>query len=252
MTQTKTQPTYQDLTKLMFTSGNPKTDKNLKIESLKKYWIKRLNLAPASISGFNTCASSSIGCRKACLHASGNPVFMSQKTLGRVNRTLLYFKDRAKFLSMITKEIRNHEKNCKKHNLKPVIRLNTTSDIMFENHKIMELFPNVQFYDYTKHFKRMIKFLRGELPSNYHLTFSKNEANDKEAIEVLKRGGNVAIVFRKELPEYFHSYKVISGDDHDLRFLDDKNVVVGLKEKPALNPETGKKEIDQSGFVIDL
>ena len=59
MTQTKTQPTYQDLTKLMFTSGNPKTDKNLKIESLKKYWIKRLNLAPASISGFNTCASSS-------------------------------------------------------------------------------------------------------------------------------------------------------------------------------------------------
>lgn len=252
MIQTKTQPTYQDLTKLMFTSGNPKTDKNLKIESLKKYWIKRLNLAPASISGFNTCASSSIGCRKACLHASGNPVFMSQKTLGRVNRTLLYFKDRAKFLSMITKEIRNHEKNCKKHNLKPVIRLNTTSDIMFENHKIMELFPNVQFYDYTKHFKRMIKFLRGELPSNYHLTFSKNEANDKEAIEVLKRGGNVAIVFRKELPEYFHSYKVISGDDHDLRFLDDKNVVVGLKEKPALNPETGKKEIDQSGFVVDL
>jgi len=252
MTQTKTQPTYQNLTKLMFTSGNPKTDKNLKIESLKKYWIKRLNLAPASISGFNTCASSSIGCRKACLHASGNPVFMSQKTLGRVNRTLLYFKDRAKFLSMITKEIRNHEKNCKKHNLKPVIRLNTTSDIMFENHKIMELFPNVQFYDYTKHFKRMIKFLRGELPNNYHLTFSKNEANDKEAIEILKRGGNVAIVFRKELPEYYHSYKVISGDDHDLRFLDDKNVVVGLKEKPALNPETGKKEIDQSGFVIDL
>ena len=252
MIQTKTQPTYQDLTKLMFTSGNPKTDKNLKIESLKKYWIKRLNLAPASISGFNTCASSSIGCRKACLHASGNPVFMSQKTLGRVNRTLLYFKDRAKFLSMITKEIRNHEKNCKKHNLKPVIRLNTTSDIMFENHKIFELFPNVQFYDYTKHFKRMIKFLRGELPSNYHLTFSKNEANDKEAIEVLKRGGNVAIVFRKELPEYYHSYKVISGDDHDLRFLDDKNVVVGLKEKPALNPETGKKEIDQSGFVVDL
>ena len=89
---------------------------------------------------------------------------MPQKTLGRVNRTLLYFKDRARFLSMITKEIRNHEKNCKKHNLKPVIRLNTTSDIMWENHKIFELFPNVQFYDYTKHFKRMIKFLRGELP----------------------------------------------------------------------------------------
>ena len=29
----KKQPTYKDLTKLMFTNGNPKTDKNLKIES---------------------------------------------------------------------------------------------------------------------------------------------------------------------------------------------------------------------------
>jgi len=167
----KTQPTYKDLTKLMFTNGNPKTDKNLKIESLKKYWIKRLNLAPASISGFNTCASASKGCREACLHEAGNPVFMPQKTLGRVNRTQLYFKDRAKFLYMITKEIRNHEINCKKHGLKPVIRLNTTSDIMWENHKIFDLFPNVQFYDYTKHFNRMIKYLKGKLPANYHLTF---------------------------------------------------------------------------------
>ena len=109
MINSKIKPTYETLNKLMFTSGNPKTDKNLKIESLKKYWIKRLNLAPASISGFNTCASASEGCRNACLHEAGNPVFMPQKTLGRVNRTLLYFKDRARFLSMMTKEIRNHE-----------------------------------------------------------------------------------------------------------------------------------------------
>jgi hypothetical protein len=250
MINAKIKPTYETLNKLMFTSGNPKTDKNLKIESLKKYWIKRLNLAPASISGFNTCASASEGCRNACLHEAGNPVFMPQKTLGRVNRTLLYFKDRARFLSMITKEIRNHEKNCKKHNLKPVIRLNTTSDIMWENHKIFELFPNVQFYDYTKHFKRMIKFLRGELPKNYHLTFSRNEANDKETMEVLRHGGNVAIVFRKNLPEYYQGYKVVSGDEHDLRFLDDKNVIVGLKEKLTLN-KNGKLDKDNSGFVVN-
>ena len=52
MTAQKTKPTYLDLTKLMFTNGNPKTDKNLKIESLKKYWIKRLNIAPAKKSGY--------------------------------------------------------------------------------------------------------------------------------------------------------------------------------------------------------
>ena len=249
----KTQPTYQDLTKLMFTNGNPKTDKNLKIESLKKYWIKRLNLAPASISGFNTCASASKGCREACLHEAGNPVFMPQKTLGRVNRTLLLFKDLARFKSMAAKEIRNHEINCKKHGLKPVIRLNTTSDIMFEKQKFnfMQDFPNVQFYDYTKHFNRMIKYLRGELPKNYHLTFSRNEANDFQATQVLKAGGNVAVVFRKELPKTYKGFKVINGDEHDLRFLDDKNVVVGLKEKLTLNSK-GKLDRDNSGFVVDL
>ena len=251
MTIQKTKPTYKDLTKIMFTSGNPKLDKNLKDEDLKKYWIKRLNLAPASISGFNTCASASKGCKEACLHEAGNPVHMPQKTLGRVNRTLLYFKDRAKFLSMITREIRNHEILCKKYDLKPVIRLNTTSDIMWENHKIFELFPNVQFYDYTKHFKRMIKYLKGSMPENYHLTFSRNETNDFQSTQVLKAGGNVAVVFRNKLPKTYKGFKVINGDEHDLRFLDDKNVVVGLKEKLTLNKH-GKLDKDHSGFVVDL
>ena len=252
MTLKKTKPNYKELTKLMFTNGNPKTDKNLKIESLKKYWIKRLNLAPASISGFNTCASASQGCKEACLHEAGNPVFMPQKTLGRVNRTQLYFKDRAKFLSMITREIRNHEINCNKHGLKPVVRLNTTSDIMWENHKIFELFPKTQFYDYSKHFKRMLKYLKGDMPKNYHLTFSRNEINDFQATQVLKAGGNVAVVFRKELPKTYKGFKVVSGDDHDLRFLDDKNVVVGLKEKLTIDKKTGKLGRDNSGFVVDL
>jgi len=253
MTLQKTKPTYHDLTKLMFTNGNPKTDKNLKIESLKKYWIKRLNLAPSNISGFNTCASASKGCKEACLHEAGNPVFMPQKTLGRVNRTLLLFKDQAKFKYMAAKEIRNHEINCNKHGLKAVIRLNTTSDIMFEKSKFnfMQDFPNVQFYDYTKHFNRMIKYLRGELPKNYHLTFSRNEANDFQTTQVLKAGGNVAVVFRNKLPKTYKGFKVINGDEHDLRFLDDKNVVVGLKEKLTLNSK-GKLDRDNSGFVVDL
>ena len=254
MTIQKTKPTYLDLTKLMFTNGNPKTDKNLKIESLKKYWIKRLNLAPASISGFNTCASASKGCREACLHEAGNPVFMPQKTLGRVNRTHLLFKDEAKFISMITREIRNHEILCKKYDLKPVIRLNTTSDVMFERKKFsfMQNFPNVQFYDYTKHFNRVMKSLKGQLPVNYHLTFSRNEKNDFQATQVLKAGGNVAVVFRKELPETYKGFKVVSGDEHDLRFLDPSNVVVGLKEKLTIDKKTGKLGRDNSGFVVDL
>jgi len=251
MTLQKTKPTYHDLKKLMFTDGNPKTDKNKHIKDLDQYLIKRLNFAPAKISGYEVCASKSKGCEGACLHEAGNPVHMPQKTLGRVNRTLFYFKERAKFLSMMTREIRNHEINCKKKNLKPVVRLNTTSDIMWENHKIFDLFPNVQFYDYTKHFKRMIKYLKGSMPKNYHLTFSRNEANDFQTTQVLKAGGNVAIVFRKELPATYKGFKVIDGDLHDLRFLDQKNVVVGLKEKLTLNSK-GKLDRDNSGFVVDL
>ena len=237
---------------LLRKGDNPKLNKHTKIEELKKYWEMHLNLIPSSISGFQVCASESEGCSNACLHASGNPVFMSQKTLGRTNRTLFYFKERAKFLAMASKELRNFEILCKKHGLKPVVRLNTTSDIMWENHNLIQTFKNIQFYDYSKHFKRMMKYLKGELPENYHLTFSLNEKNHKEGFEVLKCGGNVAMVFRNTPPETYKGYKVINGDLHDMRFTDPKNVIVGLKEKLHLNPETGKKERDQSGFVIDL
>ena len=89
-----------------------------------------------------------------------------------------------------------------------------------------------------------MKFARGEYPPNYHLTYSLNEDNYNKAIEVLKNGGNVAVVFRKDLPQNFNGYKVINGDEHDLRYLDEKNVVVGLKAK-------GKAKKDTSGFVMN-
>lgn len=235
---------YDEPKKLCFKNGNPKTDKNLKIESLKKYWILRLNLAPYKISGFNTCSSASQGCANACLHTAGNPVFMPQKTLGRINRTRFYFRDRAKFLTKLIKEITNHELYCYKNDFIPVVRLNTTSDIPWEIHKIFDLFPRVQFYDYTKIKKRAIKFAQGLMPKNYHLTFSMNEANHTDCDEVLQQGGNIAVVFRDKLPDTYKGYKVVNGDEHDLRFTDPKNVVVGLKAK-------GLAKTDQSGFVIN-
>ena len=113
------------------------------------------------------------------------------------------------------------------------------------------MFPNITFYDYTKIPKRILKYINGEYPKNYHLTFSLNESNKEDAFNILKSGGNVAIVFRKNIPNTYKGYKVINGDEHDLRFLDDKNVVVGLKEKLTLNKQ-GKLDRDNSGFVVDL
>ena len=122
--------------------------------------------------------------------------------------------------------------------------LNTTSDISWENYNLFEKFPMLQFYDYTKIQKRALKFARGEYPPNYHLTYSLNEDNYDKAVEVLNEGGNIAVVFRKDLPDTFMGKKVVNGDLHDLRYLDPKNVVVGLKAK-------GKAKTDYSGFVMN-
>jgi len=113
---------------------------------------------------------------------------------------------------------------------------------------LMQKFPETQFYDYTKSFKRMKAFLNGELPSNYHLTFSCSETNSKVAQLVLSMGGNVAVVFRNQLPSTWNGVEVINGDKSDLRFLDTpqgirrSGVVVGLIEK-------GLAKKDQTGFV---
>ena len=234
---------YKKPVKLTFKTGNPKTDKNLKQE-YNKYWILRLNLAPYKISGYNVCPSASVGCAESCLHTAGNPVFQKQKDKGRINRARYYFQSRVEFLNQLTKEIKNFEIWCIKNNLIPVVRLNTTSDIPWEIHNIFELFPNIQFYDYTKIYKRAVKFVKGEYPKNYHLTYSLNEDNKDLAFNILKMGGNISAVFRKDLPNTYKGYKVVNGDEHDLRFLDLQNSIVGLKAK-------GKAKTDYSGFVLD-
>ena len=90
----------------------------------------------------------------------------------------------------------------------------------------------------------MANFLSKEknFPSNYHLTFSRSEHNDKLCEMVLEMGGNVAVVFRNQLPQTWKGYEVVNGDETDLRFLDKKGVVVGLIEK-------GMAKKDETGFV---
>ena len=235
---------YKEPTRLMFKSGNPKTDKNQSVEGLENIVVLHLNLAPADLSGYNVCPMASQGCKSACLHTAGNPVFQAQKDKGRINRARFYMQDRDKFMTQLTRELVNFVKWCDKNKKIGVVRLNTTSDISWENYNLFEKFPMLQFYDYTKIQKRALKFARGEYPTNYHLTYSLNEDNYDKAVEVLNEGGNIAVVFRKDLPDTFMGKKVVNGDLHDLRYLDPKNVVVGLKAK-------GKAKTDYSGFVMD-
>ena len=149
----------------------------------------------------------------------------------------------------LVKEITNAIKLAIKKSQTPCFRLNLTSDLAWESQKfngvkLMEIFPDVQFYDYTKSFKRMEKYLNGKFPKNYHLTFSRSESNAEETKKVLRLGGNVACVFRNELPKTWQGYEVINGDETDLRFLDKQNIFGGLVEK-------GLAKKDETGFVLE-
>ena len=136
------------------------------------------------------------------------------------------------------------QKYCEKRGIQPVIRLNGTSDYNWRT--VIEEYPAIQFYDYTKVYNRVAK----SWPSNYHLTLSYSEANVEYADNVLKYStkynANIAVVFRdkNKIPKVFKGRPVISGDADDLRFLDPQGVVVALYAK-------GKAKKDMSGFVID-
>ena len=221
-------------------------DNNYKTIKGQKYGYKTaiLYLAPSINSGFNVCPQASEGCKSACLYTSGHGRFDNVKQ-GRINKTRWYIQERESFLIQLKREITNHVKNCKKKNFIPCIRLNGTSDISWENMGILQEFPTVQFYDYTKVFKRMEMYCKGQMPSNYHLTYSLNEDNKELAFEVLKMKGNISAVFRKYLPKKYKGYQVVNGDESDLRFLDKKNCIVGLIAK-------GDAKKDSSGFVLDV
>jgi hypothetical protein len=51
---------------------------------------------------------------------------------------------------------------------------------------------------------------------------------------MLGEGHNVAVPFLKEVPAMWQGYKVIDGDADDLRMLDEKPCIVGLKAKGPL------------------
>ena len=235
------------ITKTLLTQGNSKIVKGEKLG----YITKGIHFAPANLSGFEVCQWRSKGCTMACLNTAGRGQ-MQRTQDSRIAKTKLFFDKQLDFLAKLSKEISSSIKTASKKGMQAVFRLNLTSDIAWESVflgetspvSLFDKFKDTQFYDYTKSFKRMAQFLGKdkEFPSNYHLTFSRSETNDKLCEMVLQMGGNVAVVFRNQLPKTWHGYEVVNGDENDLRFLDKKGVVVGLIEK-------GMAKKDATGFV---
>lgn len=195
----------------------------------------------------NACPFASKECEKLCLFTAGRGAFDSVRE-ARIKKSVELMTGRrwdekppADKLAILADDIRFLIRKAAREGLKPAVRLNGTSDYPVHNWGLMEFFPDVQFYDYTKDAARMREYLAGGLPKNYHLTFSRSEDNDIMAREFLNKGALVAMVF-DEVPRTHAGRRVKDGDESDLTFTRGRGIL-GLKAK-------GKARKAAPGFVI--
>lgn len=238
--------------KNLFCFQNAKTIKGLQ----HGYHTAILYLAPAKIAGdgINTCEHATHQCKVLCLNTAGKGIFKNIQQ-SRIKKTRWMHSHPAEFWERVDKEITNHENNTHrmqtrlKRKFRACVRINGTSDLWNNDiQTIMYRHPDVQFYDYTKDYLRVLDWMRGKMPLNYHLTYSFG-GNDKSlanAKYLLGQGVNVAVVFdakpKESLPETWHHFCVVDGDRHDLRFLDKSKVQYGV----------GCDEPTSEGLVIGL
>lgn len=244
------------------------------IKAAKYNYLNAINyMSPAKSGGLgNLCSHASLGCIEICLGLESGQAAMINKKTGtnkvrdsRKRKAQFFFRDMQGYMSeMMVHIARNHAKALRK-GMTLAVRPNGSTDVQYEKirimvdsdfaavlsrisglhvepgmHTIFSAFPSIQFLDYTKNHTRFWR----DLPHNYDLTFSLSEKNQQHALNILADGKNVAIVFGGTMPTTWQGYPVISGDEHDLRFLDPKGVVVGL------TPKGNKIKLSLSGFVV--
>jgi hypothetical protein len=228
----------------LLSTANPKIQKGAKLGYLSFI----LHLAPATLSGKETCPKRTAGCTAACLNTAGRGGMFKRGEntnviqQARIRKTKMFFEQRDEFMAQLIKDIELGIKQAKKLGLTPVFRLNGTSDLSWEKYavpgarNIFDLFPTVTFYDYTKVLGRKVK----DIP-NYHLTFSAADGNEADVAKAHWSGMNVAMVFDR-VPDSYKGIPVHDADEHDLRFLDPMGTIAGLKAK-------GRAKKDTTGFV---
>lgn len=238
-------PTLQGKCKLLNINSNAKTSKGDDDTRLTAI----MYLASSDMSGYDTCENASPQCKKMCLISAGRGR-MTNVQQARINRTKLFFENQKAFLKQLDEEISLFYDYCIEHGLKAYARLNGTSDLDFINLKIrddkdiFELYSDIEFYDYTKDFKRTSPY------DNYYILYSRSENTENNVVtSLIEEGKNVAVVF-DELPDTWLGIEVIDGDLSDVRPVDKQGVVVGLKAKGMAKASKRTSEEDK-GFVIE-
>jgi hypothetical protein len=229
-----------------------KTNKVLEIDTFVQY------LAPSTLSGNNVCAMATKECIAGCLNTSGRAKMNKSYAMimnARMNKTKFFFSNRDLFNSMLFNEVKNAYNKTVKKGKEFAVRLNGTSDlspVLFKQNgkNILEAFPQVQFYDYTKVLNRIAL---ADKYSNYDLTFSFTGYNWSDCLTALQNNVRVAVIFNvgknADLPKTFNGFEVVDGDQYDYRPLDAKNVIVGLRWKSIRDKATNDL-IKNSAFVV--
>lgn len=185
------------------------------------------------------------GCLHPCLNTAGRGIYSSVQA-ARKAKTDHFFAHQREFMLALAADIWTLQRRAIKLGMIPLVRLNGTSDILWESIKldgmtIFEMFPDVQFYDYTKHPKRNVSRFK-----NYDLTYSFSGLTPESITlkGVAQPGARVAVVFhrREDIPQTFRGWPVIDGDNTDVRHIEPGGVVVALYAK-------GKAKTDVSGFI---
>ena len=231
--------------KPLFSVNNAKIKKGVS----EGYYPIILHLSPAELAYKalgevgTLCECSTKECESLCLNTSGKGNFPNVQ-LGRLNKTIFYIEDQYEFMLRLHTEIAWHVKKAEKLGLIITVRLNGTSDIKWEllyvgetGKTLFELFPDVQFYDYTK----WPLDLREEI-DNYHLTYSYNgkQGSFNISMDLLARGKNIAFVYDGQRPDHWHGFPVFDGDINDLRFTDPSGHAVALKAKGRARGKSSK------------
>lgn len=227
---------------------------NAKVETYCLY------LAPFNMSGYNVCPKGQ-NCSPFCLNGAGrnkgdimaHGVDNSKINTSRIKKTNFFYDDRETFMRVMMYEIDLAIQHAKRNGLGFAIRLNGTSDLSplsfkIDGKNILELYPDVQFYDYTKVYNRID--LQTKYP-NYDVTFSFDGYNWNECEEYLEKGGRVAVVFEGDLPIAYKGYNVFDANNYDMRYLDPQGQIAGLHyHRTANDYKNGKYVRPNTPFII--
>lgn len=270
------QPLLRQNGKLMKASANSKEKEQVILPDGRGIFTTGLSLSPAYEEGdFSTCPNRQ-SCKDTCLGKTSGGYFFAGggqdldavigPRLNAYKKTQAFLRDPATFAVRLSDEISAAKAWAASQGNHLGVRLNVLSDIhpkVWES--LIKAHPDVTFYDYTKNATKPIA-------PNHHLTYSSTgistdqvhnpHQNWKRMRDMLDKGYNVAMAFshKSELPHEVHDeetgkiYKVVDGDEHDFRPLDQApegydGYIIGLKNKAATTTEKNATAKSNGFFV---